>query len=101
MDSLVRNKMKETSSLMQVDLDGIENLFNSMIRLDVVAIAGVAAYNNLKLKKEASRGPSNESQQAESKPLVPSSTSDKGSFNFGLRDLKIGGLRFSTRKYMG
>ncbi|GMP55867.1 hypothetical protein CsSME_00020552 [Camellia sinensis var. sinensis] len=38
------------------------------------AIAGVAAYNNHKLKKEASQGSSNESQHAKSTPLTSSST---------------------------
>ncbi|KAI8557963.1 hypothetical protein RHMOL_Rhmol04G0051700 [Rhododendron molle] len=42
-----------------------------------IAIAGVAAYNNHKLKKEATRGTSNESQQAESIPLTSSSTTEK------------------------
>lgn len=44
-----------------------------------IAIAGVAAYNNHKLKKEATRGSSSgsDSQHAESIPLVASSTSDK------------------------
>ncbi|KAF7146529.1 hypothetical protein RHSIM_Rhsim04G0033000 [Rhododendron simsii] len=41
------------------------------------AIAGVAAYNNHKLKKEATRGTSNESQQAESVPLTSSPTTEK------------------------
>ncbi|KAE9456311.1 hypothetical protein C3L33_11786, partial [Rhododendron williamsianum] len=38
---------------------------------------GVAAYNNHKLKKEVTRGTSNESQQAESIPLTSSSTTEK------------------------
>ncbi|KAI7983211.1 Serine hydroxymethyltransferase 4 [Camellia lanceoleosa] len=38
------------------------------------AIASVAAYNNHKLKKEASQGSSDESQHAESTPLTSSST---------------------------
>ncbi|KAL7218473.1 hypothetical protein ACSBR2_011687 [Camellia fascicularis] len=41
-----------------------------------IAIAGVAAYNNHKLKKEASRGSSDESQHAESTPLTSSSTTE-------------------------
>ncbi|KAI8021310.1 putative sugar phosphate/phosphate translocator [Camellia lanceoleosa] len=40
------------------------------------AVAGVAIYNNHKLKKEASRGSSNESQHAESTPLTSSSTTE-------------------------
>ncbi|KAA8544087.1 hypothetical protein F0562_021736 [Nyssa sinensis] len=56
--------------------------------LIAITIAGVAAYNNLKLKKEASRGPSNESQPAESIPLVPSSTSDNQvGFLFYMQDI--------------
>ncbi|XP_028053035.1 probable sugar phosphate/phosphate translocator At3g14410 [Camellia sinensis] len=39
-----------------------------------IAIAGVAAYNNHKLKKEASQGSSDESQHAKSTPLTSSST---------------------------
>ncbi|XP_028097522.1 probable sugar phosphate/phosphate translocator At3g14410 [Camellia sinensis] len=39
-----------------------------------IAIAGVAAYNNHKLKKEASQGSFDESQHAESRPLTSSST---------------------------
>lgn len=42
-----------------------------------IAIAGVAAYNNHKLKKEASRRSSSESQNAESIPLTSSSASSK------------------------
>lgn len=41
------------------------------------AIAGVAAYNNSKLKKEVTRGSSDGSQNAESKPLASSETSNK------------------------
>lgn len=41
-----------------------------------IAIAGVAAYNSHKLKKEASRVSSDESQAASSLPLVSSSTSN-------------------------
>ncbi|WCJ32381.1 Nucleotide/sugar transporter family protein [Euphorbia peplus] len=41
-----------------------------------IAIAGVAAYNNHKLKKEASKGPSNESQSSESVPLTSSTSSN-------------------------
>ena len=41
------------------------------------AIAGVAAYNNTKLKKETSRGTSDEAQHSESMPLVSSSTTEK------------------------
>ncbi|KAJ8534522.1 hypothetical protein K7X08_016250 [Anisodus acutangulus] len=41
-----------------------------------IAIAGVAAYNSHKLKKEASRVSSDESQAASSIPLVSSSTSN-------------------------
>ncbi|XP_047254370.1 probable sugar phosphate/phosphate translocator At3g14410 isoform X2 [Capsicum annuum] len=41
-----------------------------------IAIAGVAAYNSHKLKKEASRVSSNESQAAESIPLVSPSASN-------------------------
>ncbi|XP_028053804.1 probable sugar phosphate/phosphate translocator At3g14410 [Camellia sinensis] len=39
-----------------------------------ITIVGVAAYNNHKLKKEASQGSSDESQHAESTPLTSSST---------------------------
>ncbi|XP_028101255.1 probable sugar phosphate/phosphate translocator At3g14410 [Camellia sinensis] len=39
-----------------------------------IAIAGVVAYNNHKLKKEASQGSFDESQHAESTPLTSSST---------------------------
>lgn len=42
----------------------------------VVAIAGVAAYNNHKLKKEASKGSSDESKHPESIPLTEPSTSN-------------------------
>ncbi|GFZ07591.1 nucleotide/sugar transporter family protein [Actinidia rufa] len=42
-----------------------------------IAIAGVAAYNNTKLKKEASRGTSDEPQLSESIPLASASTTDK------------------------
>ena len=42
----------------------------------VVAIAGVAAYNNHKLKKEASKGSSDESPHPESIRLTESSTSN-------------------------
>ncbi|XP_057474120.1 probable sugar phosphate/phosphate translocator At3g14410 isoform X2 [Actinidia eriantha] len=42
-----------------------------------IAIAGVAAYNNTKLKKEASRGTSDEAQHSESMLLVSSSTTEK------------------------
>lgn len=42
------------------------------------AIAGVAAYNNHKLKKEATRVGSNESQHPESIPLASSSSTSKG-----------------------
>lgn len=41
------------------------------------AIAGVAAYNNHKLKKEASRGSSNDSENAASVPIATSSDSNK------------------------
>ncbi|KAF2286196.1 hypothetical protein GH714_011606 [Hevea brasiliensis] len=41
-----------------------------------IAIAGVAAYNNHKLKKEASQGSPDKSQPAESIPLTDSSTSN-------------------------
>lgn len=41
------------------------------------AIAGVAAYNNLKLKKEASRVSPDDSQPDQSIPLVSSSTSNE------------------------
>ncbi|KAF9666731.1 hypothetical protein SADUNF_Sadunf16G0259200 [Salix dunnii] len=41
-----------------------------------IAIAGVAAYNNHKLKKEASKGSSDESQHPESIRLTESSTSN-------------------------
>jgi hypothetical protein len=40
------------------------------------AIAGVAAYNNHKLKKEASKGSSDESKHPESIPLTEPSTSN-------------------------
>uniref|UniRef100_A0A0A0KVD2 Sugar phosphate transporter domain-containing protein n=1 Tax=Cucumis sativus TaxID=3659 RepID=A0A0A0KVD2_CUCSA len=42
-----------------------------------IAIAGVVAYNNHKLKKEASRGSPNDSDQLESIPMVTSSSSNK------------------------
>ncbi|KAJ4980325.1 hypothetical protein NE237_031162 [Protea cynaroides] len=42
-----------------------------------IAIAGVAAYNNYKLKKEVSKPNSNESQNVEAVPLVNSSTSQR------------------------
>ncbi|TXG46325.1 hypothetical protein EZV62_028173 [Acer yangbiense] len=42
-----------------------------------IAIAGVAAYNNLKLKKEASRASLDDSQHAQSVTLATSSTSDR------------------------
>ncbi|KAF6171152.1 hypothetical protein GIB67_013295 [Kingdonia uniflora] len=42
-----------------------------------IAIAGVAAYNNHKLKKEASRASSNESQEAQGMPLSTSLTPSK------------------------
>ncbi|XP_022984957.1 probable sugar phosphate/phosphate translocator At3g14410 [Cucurbita maxima] len=42
-----------------------------------VAIAGVVAYNNHKLKKEASRGSPSESEQPESVAMVTSSSSNK------------------------
>ncbi|KAI5662173.1 hypothetical protein M9H77_21496 [Catharanthus roseus] len=42
-----------------------------------IAIAGVAAYNNLKLKKEASRVSPDDSQPDQSIPLVSSSTSNE------------------------
>lgn len=38
------------------------------------AIAGVAAYNNSKLKKEASRGSSDDSETAQSVPMSTTST---------------------------
>lgn len=41
-----------------------------------IAIAGVAAYNNHKLKKEASKGSSDESKHPESIPLTEPSTSN-------------------------
>ncbi|KAA8524094.1 hypothetical protein F0562_010475 [Nyssa sinensis] len=52
-------------------------IFLEKPKMDAEAIAGVGAYNNHKLKKEASRGTSNESQHSESVPLVSSSTSEK------------------------
>ncbi|KAL0546835.1 hypothetical protein IC582_016753 [Cucumis melo] len=42
-----------------------------------IAIAGVVAYNNHKLKKEASRRSPNDSDQLESIPMVTSSSSNK------------------------
>ncbi|XP_021894953.1 probable sugar phosphate/phosphate translocator At3g14410 isoform X2 [Carica papaya] len=42
-----------------------------------IAIAGVAAYNNHKLKKEATRGGSSDSQDAESVALVPPATPNR------------------------
>lgn len=59
--------------------------FNTnIIIISNAAIAGVAAYNNHKLKKEASRASVddsgakiNESELAESEPLVASSASSK------------------------
>ncbi|CAK9324381.1 unnamed protein product [Citrullus colocynthis] len=42
-----------------------------------IAIAGVVAYNNYKLKKEASRGSPNDSDQPECIPMVTSSSSNK------------------------
>ncbi|XP_022142886.1 probable sugar phosphate/phosphate translocator At3g14410 [Momordica charantia] len=42
-----------------------------------IAIAGVVAYNNFKLKKEASRGSPDDSEQSESMPMVTSASSIK------------------------
>ncbi|XP_015888345.2 probable sugar phosphate/phosphate translocator At3g14410 [Ziziphus jujuba] len=42
-----------------------------------IAIAGVAAYNNHKLKKEASRGSSNDAESSASVPIATSSVSNK------------------------
>ncbi|KAK7840556.1 putative sugar phosphate/phosphate translocator [Quercus suber] len=63
----------------------VDTRFNTnIIIISDAAIAGVAAYNNHKLKKEASRASVddsqaniNESELAESEPLVASSASNK------------------------
>ena len=63
----------------------VDTRFNTnIIIISDAAIAGVAAYNNHKLKKEASRASVddsvaniNESELAESEPLVASSASSK------------------------
>lgn len=63
--------------MININIDGtlswphsnIENMFSA-------AIAGVAAYNSHKLKKEATRVSSDESQATSSIPLVSSSTSN-------------------------
>ncbi|KAK3000429.1 LOW QUALITY PROTEIN: hypothetical protein RJ639_021333 [Escallonia herrerae] len=52
----------------------------------VIAIAGVAAYNNHKLKKEASRSSSDGSQDDQSIPLASSSTWNKGKANPHVED---------------
>ncbi|KAF5950018.1 hypothetical protein HYC85_012011 [Camellia sinensis] len=48
----------------------------SFIPIDLAKKYGVAAYNNHKLKKEASRGSSDESQHAESTTLTSSSITE-------------------------
>lgn len=48
-----------------------------IFRIFCAAIAGVAVYNNTKLKKEATRCSSDGSQNDESIPLASSETSSK------------------------
>ena len=48
-----------------------------IINIFYAAIAGVAAYNNHKLKKEASRRTSNDTENAESVQLTTSSGPNK------------------------
>lgn len=74
------NLGEEISSKLWVDT----RLNTNIIIFSDAAIAGVAAYNNHKLKKEASRASVddskaniNESELAESEPLVASSASSK------------------------
>lgn len=45
-----------------------------LTEVKIAAIAGVAAYNNHKLKKEASRGSSDDKQRTESMQLTSSSS---------------------------